>query len=220
MVKVSVIIPSFNRYNTLTKAVASALEQTHPDMEIIVVNDGSTQKEYETPIDNVIWIDLKPNTKQKFGFPCPGHARNQGLQRASGEWIAFLDDDDYWYPHKIETQLQLMEKHQVLMACADADTHRGKYNGKVAANYIQRATRRPTIPPLFDLPYIKMNNTIIFSSLMVHHTVIHKVGSFMEVDICGGKDKIYEDYEFNKSCLQHTNCVYSEQPLLYYNLRA
>lgn len=221
MVKVSVIIPTYNRYETLVRAVKSVQEQTHTDTEIIVVNDGSTQLEYENKIPDVVWIDLKPNTKQKFGFPCPGHVRNQGIEHATGEWIAFLDDDDYWFLNKIEVQLQLMETHHVNMACSEANTHKGLYNGKVVFNYIKRITGKLEVPGTFDLAYIRKNNIIIFSSLIVHRDVVEKVGSFMEIDIgggSGGKNKVFEDYEFNKKCLEHTNCVYSSEALLYYDL--
>ena len=95
--KVSVIIPSYNRFVSLQAALASVFRQSHSNLEAIVVNDGSSDPAYYSArSDRVRWVDLRPPTRETCGRPCPGHARNAGIALATGDYVAFLDDDDAW----------------------------------------------------------------------------------------------------------------------------
>jgi GT2 family glycosyltransferase len=96
---VSIGIPSFNSARWLGEAIESALAQTWPEKEVIVVDDGST--------------DESPDIARKFGSSVQlivtenrggNHARNRALRAASGEWVQFLDADDYLEPEKIAQQ--------------------------------------------------------------------------------------------------------------------
>lgn len=100
MQKISVIIPTYNYANFIANAVESVLAQTYPIFEIIVVDDGSTDKTAEVIKqfgDKVKYI------KQKNGGVC--EARNNGVKNSAGDFIAFLDADDKWMPTKIEQQI-------------------------------------------------------------------------------------------------------------------
>jgi glycosyltransferase involved in cell wall biosynthesis len=104
--KVSVVIPTYNRKHLICYALDSVLEQTFSDYEIIVVDDGSTDgtaELLETRYGNRI-ICLRQNNQ---GF---GAARNHGVDAAKGEYIAFLDSDDLWYRNKLEKQVAIMDK--------------------------------------------------------------------------------------------------------------
>jgi len=97
----SVIIPTFNRAVLLKRAVGSVLEQTFADFELIVVDDHSTddtKSQVGSFDDPRIHYTLNERTKGSAG------AKNTGIARAKAEWIAFLDDDDYWMPEKLEKQ--------------------------------------------------------------------------------------------------------------------
>lgn len=99
---VSAVIPTRNRPSLVVGAVKTALNQTHPDMEIVVVLDGpddSTHQALEALADPRIQVVTLPQPQGACA------ARNAGIQAANGEWIAFLDDDDEWLPRKIELQL-------------------------------------------------------------------------------------------------------------------
>ena len=103
--KVSVIIPTYNRANLVTEAINSVLMQSCKDIEIIVIDDGSTDntsKVLKTFGDRIRYIKQK-----NMGA---GAARNRGLKEANGKYIAFLDSDDIWLDFKIELQVAIMEK--------------------------------------------------------------------------------------------------------------
>ncbi|WP_145122963.1 glycosyltransferase family 2 protein [Rosistilla oblonga] len=98
--KISVVIPCYNRANQIGRAIASVRAQTVPVGEIIVVDDGST--------DNTVGValsygeDVRVLSQANAGA---ASARNRGIETACGEWVAFLDSDDEWHPEKIERQL-------------------------------------------------------------------------------------------------------------------
>ena len=102
--KVSVIIPTFNRAHTLPRALESVMAQTERDIEVIVVDDRSTDdtKELVKRYKGVKYV----LNKHVQG---PAGARNQGLEKASGEYIAFLDSDDTWYSWHLEESLSCLE---------------------------------------------------------------------------------------------------------------
>jgi glycosyltransferase involved in cell wall biosynthesis len=101
--KVSVIIPTYNHGRYITDAVDSALAQTHPASEVIVVDDGSTDQTCDlvAPYRHRVRYIYQPNR----GLSA---ARNTGINAARGEWLAFLDADDFWLPEKLERQANVI----------------------------------------------------------------------------------------------------------------
>lgn len=107
---ISVVIPTFNREDKVIKAISSVLAQTFRPKEIIVVDDGSMdstiskiQETFPNPSDRIQILSLVHKGVS--------HARNRGVEKASGDWIAFLDSDDEWLPEKLERQWKYCEKH-------------------------------------------------------------------------------------------------------------
>ncbi len=102
---VSVIIPAFNSEKYIEQAINSAISQTYQNLEIIVVDDGSTDRTLEI----VKQLSEKDNRIKYFSIPPAGRPsvpRNFGIQKANGEFIAFLDSDDLWHKRKIANQLK------------------------------------------------------------------------------------------------------------------
>ena len=97
---VSVIIPAYNSSRTLGEALASVRAQTYPAHEIIVVDDCSRPEE-AAAIDRVAAGATVIHLPKNRG---PSVARNRGVARATGQWVAFLDSDDLWLPHKLQVQ--------------------------------------------------------------------------------------------------------------------
>jgi glycosyltransferase involved in cell wall biosynthesis len=104
--QVSVIIPTYNYGRFLQESVGSVQLQTVEDIEILVVDDGST----DDTQDVLGAICAKDERVRNLRIENSGvaHARNQGLEHASGEFIAYLDADDIWHAEKLEMQLELM----------------------------------------------------------------------------------------------------------------
>ena len=100
-IKISVIIPTYNRETLIVDSINSVLNQTYKNIEVIIVDDGSvdnTQQEIDKIKDNRIkYIKLEKN----YGAP---NARNIGIKNAVGQLISFQDSDDILYPNKLEKQ--------------------------------------------------------------------------------------------------------------------
>lgn len=105
-IKVSVIIPFYNRNNTVINSIQSVLDQTHKNIEIILIDDGSTEstesiKNFISDKPSIKYIELSKNCGVSY-------ARNIGIDNATGEYITFLDSDDYFLKDKIRYQLTEM----------------------------------------------------------------------------------------------------------------
>ena len=98
---ISVVVPSFNRAKTLPYCLDSILAQTYKDIEIIIVDDGSTDNTKCVVKNYLQNSNVKYFKQENAGAQS---ARNNGIQLAKGDWIAFLDSDDSWYPQKLELQ--------------------------------------------------------------------------------------------------------------------
>lgn len=105
---ISVVIPAYNAELTLANAIRSALAQTYQATEIIVVDDGSSDRTADIALN----IGPKVRLLQQANGGC-GEARNTGARAATGDWLAFLDADDAWLPNKLEKQLPYMADARV-----------------------------------------------------------------------------------------------------------
>ncbi|MFT6631187.1 MAG: glycosyltransferase involved in cell wall biosynthesis [Bacteriovoracaceae bacterium] len=108
MPKFSVIIPTFNRAQTLNRAIESVLRQTYKNFELIIVDDGSTDTT-QSILNN--YPQLKVIKQENQGV---SHARNTGVKEARAEWVCFLDSDDEWLEGKLELQEQFLKDHPEL----------------------------------------------------------------------------------------------------------
>lgn len=102
---ISVIIPAFNADEFLAEAIESVLQQAYAPLELIVVNDGSTDQ--TARVIQSFGRKVRSFYQENQGAPV---ARNKGILEARGAWLAFLDADDLWHPQKITTQLKCFEE--------------------------------------------------------------------------------------------------------------
>jgi teichuronic acid biosynthesis glycosyltransferase TuaG len=189
MDKISVIIPSFNRFKYLLNTIKSIKEQTYKNIEIIVINDKSSQKEYyeyDWHLNNIKIIHLKERSKEIFGYPCVGYVRNQGIKSSSGKYIAFCDDDDIWFPNKIELQLKYMQKSGCKMSCTEGLFENGIYDKnknykkfntehyyeKIKDIYKNTKFFKNGFPQIWELDFLKIHNCIINSSVIVDKIIL------------------------------------------------
>lgn len=230
MEKVSVIIPTFNRFKYLLNTIKSIKIQTYTNLEIIVVNDRSTEKEYysyDWSKNNIKIIHLEQNSKQKFGFACPGgYQRNFGIEKSTGKYIAFCDDDDIWLPNKLELQINAMKKTGCKMSSTDGFIGNGMYNPKKSYKKynaqhffksLQNIYKRKKstllengFPKIWTLDFLKIHNCMICSSVILEKEIIDKVGKFIVA-------KRSEDYEYWLRALEYTDSVYVTDVCFYYD---
>ena len=229
MDKVSVIIPTFNRFKYLLNTIKSVKDQTYSNLEIIVINDNSTEKEYydyDWVGNNIIIIHLEQNSKNKFGYPCVGYVRNEGIKKSTGMYIAFCDDDDIWFPKKIELQLNAMEKTGCNMSSTDGLIGNGmydintKYKTYLAEYYyktLQNIYRNKNsnllekgFPEIWTLDFLKIHNCAINSSVIVKKNILEKAGLVPN-------DRRGQDYKCWLNVLKYTNSIYLNDICFYYD---
>lgn len=116
---ISIIIPTYNRENLITRSAESVLAQTYEDLELIIVDDGSTDNT-QSIVKSI--ADSRVNyVKLPQGKGAPA-ARNYGVSIAKGEYVAFQDSDDIWIREKLDTQLEFLQRFDAdVVACAYTD---------------------------------------------------------------------------------------------------
>ena len=203
--KISVIIPNYNYAQYLDQAIQSVLDQTYDNLELIVVNNGSTDNSLEilAKYKHKIHLIDQPNLGQSG-------ARNSGLSVSSGECIAFLDADDFWERTKLEMQCTLMTDATQLVYCGilpfkDPGNEKlpsvlPKYRGNCANYFI-------------DLPgasvVLSGESTALFSK-----DLLLKVGLFdAELNSTAG-------WDFFRRCSLLTNFDFVSEPLVNYRLHS
>ena len=103
--KISVVIPTLNRINTLQRALDSVINQTYKPAEIIVVDNGSSDGTLKFLREQYPKITIL--TENKIGV---SSARNKGIKKSINQWIALLDSDDAWHPRKLEIQTSMLDR--------------------------------------------------------------------------------------------------------------
>lgn len=235
---VTVIIPTYNRFKYLLNAIRSVKSQTHSNVEIIVVNDCSTQEEYYTFDfkeefgEKFYIVHLPRNGREIYGHVVPGSlTRNIGLMLAKGEYISFLDDDDLFLPTKIEKQLRLMKEKNSKFCCTEGLIGRGPYVpdkkysiyhykghywGALVNIFSRRATKE-TLDKMYESEVnfwtekeVLIHNCIITSSVMMHKSIVHKSGHFPA-------RRSGEDYAYWKKAIKESSVMYIREPLIWYD---
>ncbi len=108
---VSIITPAYRCAGVVGETIQSVVDQTYPHWEMLIVEDCSPDNTREVLRE---WTKIDPRVRliQQPENGGPAMARNAGLERAQGRWIAFLDSDDLWLPHKLERSIAFAETHQ------------------------------------------------------------------------------------------------------------
>lgn len=188
---VSVVIPVFNGASFVAKAVASVRAQTVRDVEILVVDDGSTDGTQEVlqrleRTHGITWF------QQDHGGPA--RSRNYGIQAATGDFIALLDCDDVWLPDKLESQLAILRaRPQVGVVHTDYEVV--YEDGTVEERVRARQSREPLVKAFAG------GHTALPSTLLIRKSVLDKVGA-LDPELYGSEDsdltiRLYRATEFD-----------------------
>lgn len=166
---ISVIIPVYNRAEKAEKAIESALGQSHPPSEVIVVDDGSSD-DLGRRVKRLNDRRLRYVRQENRGVSA---ARNLGIQSSSSEWLALLDSDDYWLPDKLKAQVEYHERRpDSLLSQTDELWIRNgirvnpkEYHLKVDGDVFLKSLERCMISP---------------SATMIKKTLLEDIGCFDE----------------------------------------
>lgn len=227
---VSIIISSYNRYESLKVVIDSLKNQTYKNLEIIVIDDGSDDVRYKNKIEGVDIINLgNKNSRKVLGFPSCGYVRNFGFRKAKGKYIAILDDDDYFLPNKINIQVNILKNKKYLACCSDAFLSQTviKTNNTTKDLILynrhywwKKLTKilniKHNIPKLIDSKLINKHNLIICSTVMFDRKIFELIGYMKEVQNSKGTNGIFQDYNYWKDIIKHSKIYYIRNPLIIY----
>lgn len=234
--KVSVIIPTFNRFKYLLNALTSIKNQTYKNFEVIIVNDNSTEQEYYNYDfkshygENFHILHLPKNSRSLYGKVAGGgHARNIAMMLSDADYITFLDDDDQFLPNKLETQVNHLKNSDCKMSCTEALFGSGPmtpeksyknwhYDGVYwdsIKNIFSKSGKSEDFDRMFkhDLNIwteqdFLTHNCCVCSTVMIDRSVLQDAGYFPLKPFA-------EDWAYWKSIVKHTNCLYIREPLSY-----
>ncbi|MFH2138510.1 MAG: glycosyltransferase [Candidatus Omnitrophota bacterium] len=199
---VSVIIPTFNRRKYLQNAVKSVLDQTYANIEIIIVDDGSTDgtdKMVAQFSENIKYI-WQPNKGVAF-------ARNEGIKKSTGEFVAFLDSDDSWISNKLEKQMKLFTENEQT-GLVYSDYFREEYGERQPQTTFQwkKAYRGDVLLELLQSYFVRTSTVVVKKSL------IQRVGLFDQ------RMSPSEDYDMWLRLAQVCCFDYVDDPLVIFRI--
>ena len=190
---VTAIIPTYNRADLLRESLASVFSQTYKDIQIIVVDDGSTDDTHQ------VLDELADRVQSiRLGRGGTSIARNQGIQKAEGEYIAFLDSDDLWHPEKIEKHVAFASAHPE-MALTYTDALEFSDRGPDRKSYVQKSPALNNPSNLFaamidEFALPLTSATMIRKSFLKENdlrfpesiAIVEDLGLFLQILMAGG----------------------------------
>jgi glycosyltransferase involved in cell wall biosynthesis len=201
--RVSVVIPAFNHGRYVGEAVQSALDQSYPDLEVIVIDDGSTDNTRE--VIRGFGDRVRYFHQENRGLAA---SRNRGIGESRGDFVAFLDADDLWLPRKLERQLEVFDQHPSARLVYAGVFH-VDCGGRVLKE-IRPRHRGATLPQLL------LDNIVIGSgtTAVVPRECLRELGGFDE------RFSVCEDWELWLRIARRYEMDYVDEPLAKYRLHA
>lgn len=199
MAKVSIIVPAYNRAHLLPESLGSVLSQDHKDIEIVIVDDGSTDDTADVirGIDGPI-VYLRQNNSGA------SVARNHGILRSTGDYLMFLDSDDILLPSAISRLARALDENEEFGAayCGFVETRDGE------------VVRRSPL----DRPSGNVFTEMATEYLCIVHSVMVRRECLAQVGLFDAKMRMYEDMEFNVRLAARYNFVFVPEHLAEYRL--
>ncbi len=200
--KVSVIITTYNRPHYVVEAVKSVLTQTYSNLEIIVVDDGSTEETAKAL--EVFGSKIRYFYQANQGVSA---ARNFGIEQTTGEYVAFLDDDDLWLAQKLERQMTVLEDNPTLgFVCSEAYTI--DTNGNRNGYWYKGKSKKETFDALLE------ENFVLLLTVVARRNLLLSVNGFDK------QLSTSADYDLWLRLAQRTSFLYIAEPLAKYRLHS
>ncbi len=202
--KVSVVITTKNRQKLLQRAVSSAIDQSYQNIEVIVVDDASkisSDRWCEEKGINYIYIKQEESSGGNY-------ARNLGIKNSTGEYVAFLDDDDYWEPDKIDKQLKtIREKKAGVVYCGRRIEKITEMGADLSEVWLPNPQNQGDVHRRVLYEMICTSST-----MMVKKELLFQAGLFDE-SLC-----FWQDYELCIRLAQITDFCFVNEPLCIYRV--
>jgi len=213
---VTVILPAYNSANYIADTVECLLSQTYKAIEIIVINDGSTDSTLDVLTAYSDTGKIKLIDQKNTGVAA---ARNVGISMAQGEYIAFIDSDDYWFSEKLSTQVRYLEQHSEVGAVYAAwHEWRPDVNGIFPSplSMESKSINLDIDPTLSGWIYIELlfDCVIHTSSIMIRSPILCQLGGFDANLVMG------EDYDLWLRLSRTTKIDKLSTPLSLYKIHA
>lgn len=180
-IEISVIMPTYNRAAVIGRAIESVLAQSFPPAELLIIDDGSTDataaivRRYRNEHCTLRYVRVANSGAAA--------ARNEGLRRSKGDWIAFLDSDDWWSADKLSNAKQQMK--------LDPDAEFIHANKRYVYADGRNDGRRPFAPrDCADRKYLLCHWAMKTSTVLIRRSLLHRLGDYFPLDI-----ETCEDYE-------------------------
>jgi glycosyltransferase involved in cell wall biosynthesis len=187
---VSIILPCFNSEKYISSTIKSVISQSYQNFELIIIDDASNDGSSEI-IKNFLYdrriIYFKNNTNLKL----PGKVRNIGIQKASGNFLSFIDSDDLWNKNKIHSQISFMKKNNLTFS----HTSYNEVKNDKIINHVN-------MPQKIDFDNLLKKNNIFINTVMINLEKLYKIKQFSE------KIKIAEDFFFLLENLKFSNSFF------------
>jgi len=196
---VSVIIPTRNSEKTIKKTIISILKQDYKNIEIIVVDDGSTDNTLELLKEFSNLISILILDKKVLA----GEARNEGIKKSNGTIIAFCDSDDVWFKNKISKQVNYLNENNFKIVCCNAVSLKEK---KIKKMYINFEFNQITLKDLLIKNYI-INSSVLLKKEILAKTNVYPTSKYFFS---------YEDYFLWIKISMFYNIGFLDQDLLCY----
>jgi glycosyltransferase involved in cell wall biosynthesis len=200
---ISVVIPAYKRDRVIERAIRSILAQTYQDFEILVVDDGSRDN-----TESVVASLAKEDSRIRYFCHDTNRgaqaARNTGAREARGEWIAFLDSDDYFIPNNLEARMLVARRERVKVV-----------NSKCLVLNEDESTTAYGSPPLNGYIYRELltHPGPLFSGLLIAKEALEKVGYLDEQIIS------YQDWDTVIRLAKHYPFGFVAEPTFFYDCR-
>jgi glycosyltransferase involved in cell wall biosynthesis len=199
--KVSVVIPTYNRAHLICRAIQSVLDQTYQNLEIIVVDDGSTDNTEEIVIN---FKDERIRYIQHSENKGASAARNSGIRVSRGEYIAFQDSDDEWFSDKLEKQIRAFYKSSPEVGVVYSGFYKVEANKKIYIPSDDHAQKKGNI-----------HNELLKGNFVGTPTVLIKKECFENVKYFDENIPSLEDWELWIEISKYYNFEYINMPLVY-----
>jgi glycosyltransferase involved in cell wall biosynthesis len=206
---VSVVIPTYNRATIIIKTIDNVLEQTYPNIEIIIVDDGSTDDTSERlrTYGDKIQVIRQANAGAAA-------ARNRGIEAARGEFVALQDSDDLWLPEKLSRQVALLRRAGESAGCCFCNALLSRADGRKQTAFEEAWLFPPYSEGIWtNVSEVLATRFVFFcQTAVIRRNTLRMVGRFDE------KLKVHEDYDFALRLALVESCkwVFTSEPLTIY----